>query len=50
MTRKRTSDEANDDFVTAVGRVLLKSARLARRVARKYGTLIYIWEKWKGRS
>lgn len=48
---KKTTGETSDtvsplqqsqDFVEAVGRALRRSARTARRIARMYGTPIYV--------
>ncbi|MEI8370489.1 MAG: hypothetical protein WCJ31_18840 [Planctomycetia bacterium] len=48
---KKTAGETSDtvsppqpsqDFVEAVGRALRRSARTARRIARMYGTPIYV--------
>ena len=36
-----------DDFATAVGRALRRSARVARKTARMHGTPIYICQKGK---
>ena len=34
--------QSSQDFVEAVGRALRRSARTARRIARMYGTPIYV--------
>jgi hypothetical protein len=47
VTRKKKPKKTNDDFVAEVGRALRRSARTARRVARMYGTPIYVWEGGK---
>jgi hypothetical protein len=44
-TRKRKKPAA--DFGTLVGRALRRSARVARKTARMYGTPIYIWRDGK---
>jgi len=44
-TRKKKSPA--DDFVASVGRALRRSARVARKTARMYGTPIYIWRDGK---
>ena len=43
MTRKKKTKRDADAFVAEVGRALRRSARAARRVARMYGTPVYIW-------
>lgn len=35
----------NPEFAAVVGRALLRAAESARRIARMYGTPIYVWEK-----
>jgi len=47
MTRKKKPKREIDAFVAEVGRALRRSARTARRVARMYGTPIYIWKNGK---
>jgi hypothetical protein len=44
-TRKKKSPA--DEFVASVGRALRRSARVARKTARMYGTPIYIWRDGK---
>jgi hypothetical protein len=39
--------QSSQDFVEAVGRALRRSARTARRIARMYGTPIYVWRDGK---
>jgi hypothetical protein len=39
--------QQSQDFVEAVGRALRRSARTARRIARMYGTPIYVWRDGK---
>ena len=47
MTQKKNAKRETDAFVVGVGRALRRSARTARRVARMYGTPIYIWKNGK---
>jgi hypothetical protein len=36
-----------EDFATGVGRGLRQAAKTARKIARMYGTPIYVWENGK---
>jgi hypothetical protein len=46
MAVKRTKKKLNP-FAAAVGRALRRSAKVARKTARMYGTPIYIWRDGK---
>ena len=48
MKRKKVKKET-DEFVAAVGRVLRRAAKVARKTARMHGTPIYIWKNGKSR-
>ena len=47
MTRKEKTKREADVFVPEVVRAVRRSARTARRVARMYGTPVYIWKDGK---
>jgi hypothetical protein len=44
---KRAARTKSKDFATEVGKALRRAAREAHRIARIYGTPIYIWEDGK---
>jgi len=46
MKRVRRKKQSRD-FATVVGRALRRSARRARKVARMYGTPVYLWRDGK---
>jgi hypothetical protein len=41
-TKKRS--RRPEDFATGMGRALRQAGRSARKIARMYGTPIYVWE------
>lgn len=47
MTHRKKPPERKESFAAGVGRGLRKAARTARKVARMYGTPIYVWENGK---
>ena len=47
ISRSRKKRESPESFAEGVGRGLRMSARSARRIARMYGTPIYLWENGK---
>lgn len=44
---KTKKPKKTESFAAGVGRGLRKAARTARKVARMYGTPIYVWENGK---
>jgi hypothetical protein len=45
---KKTMDaQSNKDFADQVGKALKRSANNARKLARQYGTPVYIWRDGK---
>jgi hypothetical protein len=46
MNAKKRVSKA-EDFATGVGCGLCRAARTARKIARMYGTSIYVWENGK---
>ena len=44
---KPTKKTPSSEFAAAVGRALRRSARVARKTARAYGTPIYLWKNGK---
>jgi hypothetical protein len=44
-TKKRSRE--TEDFAAGVGRGLRRAAKTARKIARMYGTPIYVWENGK---
>ena len=47
MTAKLKRRKRKESFAAGVGRGLRKAARSARKIAKMYGTPIYIWENGK---
>ncbi len=45
--RKATRKKETKAFSDAVGRALRRSATAARKIAKMYGTPIYVWENGK---
>jgi len=45
--KTKTSSRKPEHFATGVGRALRRAAKDARKVARMYGTPIYVWENGK---
>jgi hypothetical protein len=46
-TRPKRKKRRKESFAAGVGRGLGKAARTARKIARMYGTPIYVWENGK---
>jgi hypothetical protein len=47
MTPKRKTTKKPESFSAGVGRGLQRSAKTARKVARKHGTPVYFWKSGK---
>ena len=47
MTNQRKPSKKAESFAAGVGRGMRRAARTARKVARMYGTPIYVWENGK---
>lgn len=47
MTTRRKAPKRPESFAAGVGRGLRRAARTARKIARMYGTPIYVWENGK---
>lgn len=47
MTQRKKPPKRKESFAAGVGRGLRRAARTARKVARMYGTPIYVWENGK---
>ena len=47
MTTRSKPPKRKESFAAGVGRGLRRAARTARKIARMYGTPIYIWENGK---
>jgi hypothetical protein len=47
VTARRKSPKRQESFAAGVGRGIRRAARIAREVARRYGTPIYVWENGK---
>ena len=45
--KRRNRKNDSKAFAIAVGRALRRAAKSARRIARAYGTPIYIWQNGK---
>ena len=46
-TRQRAKARRPESFADGVGRALRRAAKDARKIARMYGTPIYVWENGK---
>jgi len=47
MTTRSKPPKRKESFAAGVGRGLRRAARTARKIARMYGTPIYVWENGK---
>jgi len=47
MKAKKRAVSAHDSFADGVGKALRSAAKDARKIARMYGTPIYVWENGK---
>jgi hypothetical protein len=47
MTARRKPPKRQESFAAGVGRGMRRAARTARKVARMYGTPIYVWKNGK---
>jgi hypothetical protein len=45
--KTRTKARGTPSFATAVGRALRRAAKDAQKIARMYGTPVYVWENGK---
>jgi hypothetical protein len=45
--RRKSPKKKQESFAAGVGRGMRRAARTARKVARMYGTPIYVWENGK---
>ncbi len=45
--KAKTSPRKPEHFATGVGRAMRRAAKDAQKIARMYGTPIYIWENGK---
>jgi hypothetical protein len=45
--RAKVSKRKHEHFATGVGRALRRAAKDAQKVARMYGTPLYVWENGK---
>jgi hypothetical protein len=47
MIQRKKPSKKKESFAAGVGRGLRRAARTARKVARMYGTPIYVWKNGK---